>query len=99
MVSGWERGGKAERNADFIFRQAKVAVFLDGDFWHGRVVPESLPMKWKEKLARNAERDVVKREELQDLGWEVLQAWESDFLKDPQSFVDDVKREVERRTV
>lgn len=96
LVSGWDwrRGTKAERNADFVFEAARVAVFLDGDFWHGRRVPDTLPGPWKAKLYRNVERDAAGREALERAGWEVLSCWESDFLADPASFVGQVKRAV-----
>jgi len=103
LCPGWERGGRQERNADFVFRLARVAVFLDGDFWHGRNVPDSLPARWREKLARNAERDARNRAALESEGWEVVSVWESDFLSDPVGWADEVTcivqfREEEART-
>lgn len=85
--AGWERGGAGERNADFVFRGARVAVFLDGDFWHGRSVPESIPAPWREKLARTAERDARNREWLESQGWLVVSFWESEFLAAPEACV------------
>lgn len=90
MVGGWVRGTAAEANADFCFHEPKVAVFLDGDFWHGRSVPASLPDSWRRKLARTSERDHMKREALEIAGWTVLSCWESDFLADPRGFVEEV---------
>lgn len=95
--AGWERGGRAEGNADFVYRAQRVAVFLDGDFWHGRRVPDSLPEPWKVKLARNAERDRAVREGLEARGWAVLSYWESDFLADPRSAVREVVEWMTRR--
>lgn len=95
--AGWERGGPAEGNADFAYRGARVAVFLDGDFWHGRRLPESLPEPWKIKLSRNAERDRTVREGLEARGWAVLSYWESDFLAGPEAVVADVVEWLSRR--
>jgi DNA mismatch endonuclease (patch repair protein) len=94
---GWERGGPAEGSADFVYRGPRVAVFLDGDFWHGRRVPESLPEPWKVKLARNAERDGTVRSGLEARGWAVLSYWESDFLADPEAAVREVMEWIMRR--
>lgn len=93
----WVRGGRAECNADFVFRvgHAGVAVFLDGDFWHGRKIPETLPASWREKLARNAERDARNRKELNGRGWVVISIWESDFIRDPAGWVSEVLSSVE----
>lgn len=100
LASGWpwERGRAPERNADFVFREARVAVFLDGDFWHGRRMPDTLPEPWKAKLNRTVERDCANREYLESQGWLVLWCWESDFLADPASFVGQVKASVMART-
>ena len=81
------RGTRLEHNADFVFEAARVAVFLDGDFWHGRSIKESLPERWKVKLRRNAERDVINRSALGREGWEVLSCWESEFMKQPWDFI------------
>lgn len=94
---GWERGTRSEGNADFVYRGSAVAVFLDGDFWHGRRVPDSLPEPWKVKLARNAERDASVREALEARGWAVISCWESDFLADPAALVAEVTDWISRR--
>jgi DNA mismatch endonuclease (patch repair protein) len=97
LCSGWERGTREEGNADFAFRLARVLVFLDGDFWHGRRVPDTLPARWAEKLNRNRDRDRRVRAALESGGWEVVSIWESDFLSDPAGWVDDVMSRVESR--
>lgn len=90
LCSGWDRGTGRELNADFVFHAAQVAVFLDGDFWHGRNLPVSLPVSWRAKLGRNRERDARKRAELEGRGWAVVSIWESEFLSDPEGHVSDV---------
>jgi DNA mismatch endonuclease (patch repair protein) len=93
------RGTKQEKNADFVFPDAKVAVFLDGDFWHGRKVRDTLPERWKAKLLRNAQRDRVNRAVLRAEGWTVMSCWESTFKADPRPFLRDVEEVVERRLI
>lgn len=97
LCTGWVRGGRDERNADFVFPRARVAVFLDGDFWHGRNVPGSLPLGWREKLERNAVRDSANRAWLEDRGWEVVSIWESEFMADPEGWVADVMARIRDR--
>lgn len=68
------------RRADLVFRKAKVAVFVDGCFWHG--CPEHLkPVRtnatfWVEKVARNKARDAETDILLLEAGWRVIRSWE-----------------------
>lgn len=75
---------------DYVLVRTKIAIFCDGDFWHGRnfkklLVKGSLNNNkkyWIQKIPRNMERDKKVNKELQDTGWIVLRFWESDILKD-----------------
>lgn len=68
------------RRADVLFTRAKVAVFIDGCFWHGCpehwTVPRSNAKFWSDKIARNRARDAETTERLQEAGWVVLRFWE-----------------------
>lgn len=68
------------RTADLVFRPTRVAVFIDGCFWHGCpehfVLPKTNPEYWREKIGRNMERDRETDERLQEAGWLVLRFWE-----------------------
>ena len=68
------------RRADLVFRAAKVAVFVNGCFWHGcpkhYSPPKSNKRYWSEKVRRNRERDVETRSLLKRRGWRVLVFWE-----------------------
>lgn len=70
------------RTADMVFRPAKVAVFIDGCYWHGcpehYVSPKTNPGYWSDKVARNIARDRDTNERLQAAGWLVLRFWEHD---------------------
>lgn len=94
----FRRGTKAEHNADFVL-DGRVAVFLDGDFWHGRSIKDSLPESWKAKLEANARRDAINRSRLKSDGWCVLSCWESDFLRKPAAFLEEVRCAVASRTL
>jgi DNA mismatch endonuclease, patch repair protein len=68
------------RTADMVFRPAKVAVFIDGCYWHGcpdhYVPPRTNPGYWSDKVARNVTRDRDTDQQLEAAGWLVLRFWE-----------------------
>lgn len=76
---------------DLVFARRKVAVFCDGDFWHGRNLARRLerlaaghnPGYWVEKIRANVARDRRNRRLLRASGWTVLRFWETDILRDP----------------
>lgn len=72
---------------DLVFRRAKVAVFVDGCFWHscpvhGRIPSGDSNPYWVEKLAGNAKRDERVVCQLIDMGWLCLRMWEHDLKED-----------------
>lgn len=79
-ITGWRRGARLPGKPDFVFRSEKVAVFVDGCFWHGCPrhghTPSSRLEYWAPKLARNAKRDRSVARELRARGWTVLRVWE-----------------------
>jgi DNA mismatch endonuclease, patch repair protein len=92
-------------NPDLAFMGARVVVFCDGDFWHGRHW-ESLREKlsggtnasyWVLKIAANRERDERNTRLLEEAGWKVLRLWETDIRRDPTEAALAIKEEVERR--
>jgi len=94
----WAAGCRYRKNAkelpgrpDVIFPRARIAVFCDGDFWHGRDW-ESRRQKlsrgtnsqyWLAKIQRNMERDRQNDRRLQEMGWTVLRFWESQIRANP----------------
>jgi DNA mismatch endonuclease, patch repair protein len=77
---------------DIVFPAQRVVVFVDGDYWHGRILRENgyealkervrrNPDYWLEKFQRNVARDDDVKEKLERLGWIVLRFWESDVRK------------------
>jgi DNA mismatch endonuclease (patch repair protein) len=71
---------------DIIFVSQKVAIFVDGCFWHGcpehGVKPKTNDRFWAEKIKENQERDRKATKELRRLGWYVLRVWEHDLKRD-----------------
>ncbi|MFF8651713.1 very short patch repair endonuclease [Streptomyces griseoluteus] len=70
------------RTADLVFRPAKLAVFIDGCYWHGcpqhYVPPKTNSGYWSDKVARNMARDRDTDDQLRAAGWTVLRFWEHD---------------------
>jgi DNA mismatch endonuclease (patch repair protein) len=77
---------------DVVFTRAKVAVFVDGCFWHGCPSHGGKPRRnttyWNPKIARNIERDQEQNERLTAAGWRVLRFWEHE---DPKTAADHVE--------
>ncbi|MEU3185856.1 very short patch repair endonuclease [Streptomyces sp. NPDC006923] len=74
------------RTADMVFRPAKVAVFIDGCYWHGcpehYVPPKTNSGYWSEKVAGNIARDRDTDRQLTEAGWIVLRFWEHEPPED-----------------
>jgi DNA mismatch endonuclease (patch repair protein) len=81
---------------DVAFVGRRVAVFVDGCFWHGcpdhYVRPRSRSVFWAEKLAANVARDRRQTTKLESLGWRVCRFWEHDVFVDLNAVVDEVRR-------
>lgn len=77
---------------DIVFPRRRIAVFVDGDFWHGRDWEErkarlalgNNAVYWIAKIGYNRERDRNNENLLTELGWKVLRLWETDVLRDPE---------------
>lgn len=70
---------------DLVLERERVAVFIDGDFWHGFRFPqwaECLPTFWREKIAGNRARDSRNRRKLRRLRWRALRIWEHEVEQD-----------------
>ena len=73
-------------NPDFIIRSEKIAIFCDGDFWHGYDFRRGHgPEKgfWRDKIEGNMKRDAHVSRKLRREGWSVLRFWEHAIKKDP----------------
>jgi len=82
-IVGWRRNHKTMGKPDFIFRNERIALFVDGCFWHGCPIhcrmPNSNRRYWFQKIARNQKRDVRVRTWLRGMGWRVLKVWEHEL--------------------
>jgi DNA mismatch endonuclease (patch repair protein) len=85
---------------DIAFTRRRVAVFVDGAFWHGhpsKWQPGRWSGYWDEKIKRNIERDRRQNAALAEAGWRVIRVWDFDVEHDAVAVADAVAREL--RTV
>ncbi|WP_109523648.1 MULTISPECIES: very short patch repair endonuclease [Nocardia] len=91
--------GHLRNRADIVFTRARVAVFIDGCWWHGckqhHRAPKANSNYWSSKIARNTERDRYVSEMLRERGWTVLRFWEHQRAAE---VADEIAREVSNRS-
>lgn len=84
-VTGWRRNQNVFGKPDFLFRRNRLALFVDGCFWHGCPkhckIPAGNRAFWKKKFTANKTRDRRVNRELRKLGWRVIRIWEHDLAK------------------
>lgn len=85
QIVGWRRNYPVKGHPDFIFPQKKVAVFVDGCFWHGHdcrnTRPESNKDYWEKKRERNIRHDKEITALFENRGWTVIRIWECELKK------------------
>jgi len=100
----WRRGIRYRKNykelpgtPDIAITKYRIAVFVDGDFWHARGHEDNPGEQiqtngsfWTKKLKRNIERDKDVNQALLELGWLVLRYWDSDVNKNCEACVKDI---------
>lgn len=82
---------------DIVLPKQKVAVFIDGDFWHGWRLSEwehKLTEFWKTKLRTNRKRDQRNFRRLRAADWKVIRIWEHQILSDPRSCVERIRHAI-----
>lgn len=86
---------------DLTFSESKVALFIDGCFWHGcpthGVRPKTNRAFWAEKLKKNFERDERVNRDLKAIGWKVVRCWEHDVEQRLDKLVARINRTVNKR--
>ena len=97
---------------DIVLTRYKIALFVDGDFWHGnqwkirgyrslksQLERVSNKKYWLAKITRNIERDKRVNEELRQLGWKVIRFWESDLKLNISRCLNDVRKAIRSRRI
>ena len=84
-ITGWRRRYPLHGKPDIVFPKARVAVFVDGCFWHGHPtkcrMPKAHRAYWEWKIARNMARDRLVTRALREKGWKVVRIWEDTVQK------------------
>lgn len=98
-VRGWRLRSRLPGRPDVAFPRAKIAVFVDGAFWHGHPSKfrfgSSGPF-WDAKIAANIARDRRTARQLRAIGWSVLRCWDFDVLRRSDQVALRIARRLER---
>lgn len=82
-ICGWRRNFKLYGKPDFVFPKQRLAIFVDGCFWHGHNCRNTKPKDnagyWESKINRNKNRDVQVTETLTNKNWTVIRIWECEL--------------------
>lgn len=84
-ISGWRRNYPVKGHPDFVFLKEKIAVFVDGCFWHGHDCRNTKPADnkeyWDKKRERNMRHDKEVTALFESRGWMVIRIWECELKK------------------
>jgi len=87
-ITGWRRSQPIFGKPDFVFPRQRLAVFVDGDFWHGHPTRAKIPATnrafWLKKIEKNRCRDRLVTRTLKGNGWHVVRLWEHDLRANPK---------------
>jgi len=93
---------KLPGNPDIVFPAKKVAIFCDGDFWHGKdweIRQNKIKTNreyWIPKISNNIERDKNVTKKLESRDWNVLRFWESDIKKNINEIITIIERQLKK---
>lgn len=107
----WKKGLRFRKNVrtlpgkpDIVFPGTRIAVFCDGDFWHGkdwdlrkrRLIRGANGSYWVAKIESNIARDHRRTDELRRLGWDVVRVWESEIRQECEAVAKRIAKFVKR---
>jgi DNA mismatch endonuclease (patch repair protein) len=100
-ICGWRRNYRLMGKPDFVWPKHKVAVFVDGCFWHGHNCGRNLKPKynatmWRKKIAANRRRDRRNTRNLRATGWSVVRIWECILAKQPKISLSRIRQALQR---
>jgi DNA mismatch endonuclease, patch repair protein len=89
-IVGWRRQANIFGKPDFVFMRPRIAVFIDGCFWHGCPKHSSQPTSnhafWKNKIKKNKDRDRLVTRTLKRSGWRVIRIWQHDLVRKREEY-------------
>lgn len=84
-ITGWRRGYPVKGHPDFVFLSKRIAVFVDGCFWHSHDCRNTRPKQneeyWAKKRERNMKHDTEVTRQFVERGWTVIRIWECELKK------------------
>lgn len=84
-ITGWKRNYPVKGHPDFVFLDKKIAIFVDGCFWHGHDCRNTRPSDnaeyWRKKRERNIKHDKEVTALFENRGWTVIRIWECELKK------------------
>jgi len=93
-IRGYRTNFKLLGKPDIVFVKRRIAIFIDGCFWHKCPIcfkePETRKEFWNNKINKNVERDRIVEKELTSQGWKVMRFWEHDVRKSPGKVVNKI---------
>ncbi len=101
-IKGWRRHAKLPGNPDFVWPRCRVALFVDGCFWHGHQCGRNLTPKkniefWEKKFAATNRRDRLTRQKLRRQGWIVVHIWECVLRRSPRACVGRIRAAIDKQ--
>jgi DNA mismatch endonuclease (patch repair protein) len=99
-LSGWRKQQPLIGRPDFIWAKLKVAVFVDGCFWHGHdcgknILPKTNADAWRDKIRHNKARDRHVSTTLRRRGWRVIRFWECQLKRKPDACIARLQRAIQ----
>ena len=92
-ITGWKRGYPVKGHPDFVFLTKRIAVFVDGCFWHGHDCRNTRPKDnedyWARKRERNMQRDKNITAAFESRKWTVIRIWECELSKKKRDLLND----------
>ena len=84
-IRGWRRHYKVKGHPDFVFPEKRIAIFVDGCFWHGHECRNITPLDnaeyWRRKREKNFMHDKEVTNAFESRGWKVIRIWECELQK------------------
>jgi DNA mismatch endonuclease (patch repair protein) len=87
---------------DIVLKKYKTVIFVHGCFWHrhdgcnGATIPKTRTEFWTEKFRATVERDLRKKEELEQAGWKVIVVWECELKTGPDEVLKAIKKQLDK---
>ena len=100
-IAGWRRNYAVKGHPDFVFLKEKVAIFVDGCFWHGHDCRNTRPSAneryWQRKRESNMKHDEEVTARFEARGWKVLRIWECELSKrNVDQKIEEIAKELNR---